>query len=295
MSTKTWFLSTRKMSPRKEINVQFAEGNCDSFIANKICKEGDKVLIGHGGETSYKLGEVCLLNDEIIIDPKYALKPLLIFSQNPVKNDIKSAAKWEPFEKAGDIEGKDAYSLFGVGKDTVTEYYATDVIYMNIMQAITVLAFPEMSDEKEVKRAKSYLKKKKAIPSTLYKWKYNADFFYLTGMYDGWKEDILSLELWEKPELEALDLGFVDDEYLVFESFDGPESMKIIYEDEEYANALNELIYRSVYTVLIDIEAENLIAASLNAKPPIGNFIEKLIQYADEKGAEGCKQLFENY
>ena len=38
MSTNTWFLSTRKMSPRKEIKVQFTEGNCDSFIANKIVK-----------------------------------------------------------------------------------------------------------------------------------------------------------------------------------------------------------------------------------------------------------------
>ena len=308
---KNWFLSVKSASPKQTLSVCFADGKEYKYLGTGKVAEGNPVVIDYGGATSYMMGNVVKVEDGIKIKRDYALRPLFTFSTDPGKTEIRSNVIG--MQKLEEIE--DVFNQFSQGEnvDHSEEFRIVDFLILGVLNALTVIAYPDLSPAEKVVEAKAFLAEEKPIPGIVFGRaftdKYYGEIFaecryaefsevILTGHYPGWKEDLLSCGFWESEEFKNLeiDTDWNNEETAYFLYFyDGSNAMeKYFSECEEFRAITNELVFRSALSVLIRGGFTNLLKAALSVEMPIKSFYQKLIQFADEIGSTECGELLKS-
>lgn len=308
---RKWFLSSTPASPKQLLHITFKDGKTYKYAGTGKVEVGDPVVIDYGGATSYCFGNVSKIESGTNINKKNTLPSLFPFSKNPDKKDIKkNFDNMVGMDKIENVSGYFKYEDCEVNQD---RFHPIDHLVKGVLNAITVIAFPELSDDEDtVTRAKMYLRKKRPIPSFVFSKKY-VDKYYgyffdilrlaekaevsLTGFYPGWKETINSFDF---SPLEAADKTFEktwDSKekafYLYFEW--GSKKLKDAADScKGFAEMTNELVFRSALSILIRGGFVNLLQAALSSEMPIKGFYNELISFADEIGSTECSKLLKS-
>ena len=304
-SGKNWFLSMKPASPKQTISVAFENGKSYKYLGTSRVNVSDPVVIDWGGATSYHMGNVDSIEDGVTIKRSHALKPLLVFSTNPEKAEIKRNSQGMCcLEDVIDIE-----SYFNLGEPySENRFRIIDFLVCGVLNAISVAAFPAMSKPEIVAEAKEYLKKEKIVPSLMFSKEFT-DHYYgemwdgimyaeqsevaFTGFYPGWKEQIQNCEFLKSAAFKSLDIDLDVKENVIYMYFPkgSAKRTKFFSECEEFKQLANELVMRSALSILIRGGFINLLNAALSTQMPIKNFYQKLIAFADEVGSTECSAL----
>ena len=295
---KNWFLSYRKAAPQKALKIEFNDGRSYEYLSKVNCEVGDTAVIDFGGATSYSMGQVINVEKNTTLQPTRAVRPLFIFSDEPTKKDLKVNATADKSVKEYDWAAEHRWKGCCV----------IDHFVKNVLDAITVLAFPELVTKPDITAAKKYLKTSFKIPPVFFSSKYfeQIEFCELfgegnisfSGFYPGWFEDFKSKSFF------TADLGyectldnFVDKKYSQFNNYKVEYSpnekklIRILKSDPEMVETVNELVYRSALSILIRGGFVNLLKAALTVEMPIGGFYDKLVDYAKEIGSDYCYEV----
>ena len=296
-SKKNWFLSYRKAAPQKALKIEFNDGRSYEYLSKVNCEVGDTAVIDFGGATSYSMGQVVNVEDNKTLKPAKAVRTLFIFSDEPTKKDLKNNAADKAIQKY----------------DWMAEHRwkgccIIDHFVKNVLDAITVIAFPELSGKAEITAAKKYLKTSFKLPAEFFAKDYFSQLefceacgdgnFSFSGFYPGWLEDFKSKSFF------TADLGdectfedFVDEKNSQFNNYEVVYSpyekklIKLLKSDPEMAETVNELVYRSALSILIRGGFVNLLKAALTVEMPIGGFYDKLVDFAKEIGSDYCYEV----
>lgn len=287
---KIWFLSHVPTSRMVEVDLKFTNGKKYKYISRVDCEVGDIFVPDFGGATSHCIGHVNYVTEFKTVKVSRALKPLFVFSTDPDEKAIQRNVKAKKTLNPEKIFCEHKYN----GCCIVDHYIA------NVLDSITVLAFPEFSNDRAITAAKKYLKTQCFVPSELFgeDIKNMLDYsiaagignIVFSGYYPGWLENFKSLDFWNKDCIKKV----------ISDTYEKNNCYKIEYEksskragdlfekDPEFLEAFNELVYRSALSILIRGGFVNLLEAALTAEMPIDAYYDKLIDYADEIGSIYC-------
>ena len=309
-ANKDWYLSMKPAAPKQTLEVKFNDGKSYKYLGTGQVKVGEPVMIGYGGATSYRMGNVVSAENGITIKRTHALKPLFTFSTDPGKAEIKKNI--EGMNKIDEI--KEVSSYFSSSDLSHEEaFQVVDYLIMGVLNAITVVAYPQLSGSNAVNSAKAFLAEMMPIPGIVFG-KDFCDAYYgyyfdilryadnaevaLTGHYPGWDEDLLKCEFWKSEKFKELKMSTAWNDnktayYLYFEN--GSDSIEEYFSKcEEFRSITNELIVRSALSILIRGGFLNLLKAALSVEMPIKGFYKELIDFADEIGSTECSDLLKS-
>ena len=306
-----WYLSVKSPSPKQTISVRFENGKEYKYLGTGKVNRGDPVLIDFGGASSYMMGNVSATESGITIKRTHALKPLFAFSTNPDKAELKANSKGVKDL----VEVDDAAGCFpsSFGADTEDEFRVVDFLATGVLNAITVIAYSELSTPDSIKEAKEFLTKEKPVPGLVFS-KAFTDAYYgtymsglrhaesaevaFTGFYPGWDEELLNCAFWNSDEYKDLKIDTEwDDRKMVYYLYflNGSKKREKYFSScEEFKTFTNELVFRSALSVLIRGGCVNLLKAALSVEMPIKGFYKKLIAFADEIGSTECSVLLKS-
>lgn len=303
-----WYLSMRPASPKQTISVKFEDGKSYKFLGTGIVNIGDPVIIDYGGASSYKMGNVDGIEDGITIKRTHALKPMFCFTTNPGKTEIKknvAGMKW-----LNRVEDAAPYFDLNEGADNTDKFHVVDYLVGSVLNAITVVAFPSLSNADTVNAAKAFLTQEKSVPSLIFEKQFTDPYYGVwfdilrradsaevafTGFYPGWKDELLKCSFLKADALKACGVEAEWDAketayYLYFE--DGSEELAAFFAgNEEFKTFTNELVLRSALSVIIRGGFVNLLEAALSVEMPIKGFYDKLKAFAKEIGSSRCYEL----
>ena len=308
---RNWYLSVKSPSPKQTLSVRFEDGKEYKYLGTGKVNVGDPVLIDYGGASSYMMGNVSAAVSGTAIKRTHALKPLFAFSTNPDKAGLKANS----LGVKGLEVVKDAAGCFNYNSGPYTEgqFRVVDFLVKGVLNAITVIAYPELSTPGSIKEAKEFLAKEKPVPALLFS-KAFTDAYYgcymddlrfadnaevaFTGFYPGWDEELLGCAFWNSDDYKDLKIVAEWDDrriayYLYFK--DGSEKLEKYFSScEEFKTFTNELVFRSALSVLIRGGCVNLLKAALSVGMPVKGFYKKLIAFADEIGSTECSALLKS-
>ena len=308
---KKWYLSVKSPSPKQTLSVRFEDGKEYKYLGTGKINVGDPVIIDFGGATSYMMGNVAKTEDGITIKRTHALKPLFAFSTDPGKPELKENSKGvKDLVEVGDVAGFFP-STFGAA--TEDEFRVVDFLALGVLNAITVIAYQELSTSDSIREAREFLAKEKPVPGIVFS-KAFTDTYYgyymsglrhadsaevsLTGMYPGWADDLLGCSFWASEEYKDLKIetDWNDNKtaYYLYFTNGSKKLAKYFTECAEFQAITNELVFRSALSVLIRGGCVNLLKAALSVEMPINGFYQKLIAFADEIGSTECSALLKN-
>lgn len=305
---KKWFLSVKPASPKQTLAVKFEEGKAYKFIGTGIVNIGDPVIIDYGGASSYKMGTVKGIEKGITIKRTHALKPLFTFTTDPDKSAIKKNTTF--IKELTEIEDVDSYfDDFSLDEDA-DKFHVIDHLVGGVLNAISVVAFPNLAGAAAVDKAKLFLAAEKPVPGFVFGQKFSDRFFAassgipyhadsaensFTGFYPGWKEDLLNCDVWKSGDLSNVKMTWDSREqayYLYY--LDGSETMENLFNSNDgFKKMTNELVFRSALSILIRGGFVNLLEAALSVEMPIKGFYEKLRGFAKEIGSNESYDLLE--
>ena len=308
---KKWYLSVKSPSPKQTLSVRFADGKEYKYLGTGKVNVGDPVLIDFGGATSYMMGNVSATENGITIKRTHALKPLFAFSTDPGKPELKENSKGvKGLVEIGDVAG---FFPSTFGADTEDEFRIVDFLVLGVLNAITVIAYQELSTPDSITEAREFLSKEKPVPGMVFS-KAFTDTYYgyymsglrraetaevsFTGFYPGWADDLLGCSFWDSEEYKdlKLDAEWNDNKTAYYLYFTNGNKKRAGYfsECEEFRTFTNELVFRSALSVLIRGGCVNLLKAALSVEMPIKGFYQKLIEFADEIGSTECSALLKS-
>lgn len=308
---KNWFLSLKSPSPKQTLTVYFADGKEYKYLGTGRVSKGDPVLIDFGGASSYMMGNVVATENGITIKRTHALKPLFAFSTDPGKSELKENSKGvKGLVEIGDVAGCFSSNPYAC---TENEFRVVDFLVSSALNAITVIAYPELSTPDSIKEAREFLAKEKPVPGLVFS-KPFTDAYYgyrapglrsadssevaFTGFYPGWDEELLGCAFWNSDEYKDLKIETEwDDRKMVYYLYflNGSKKREKYFSTcEEFKTFTNELVFRSALSVLIRGGCVNLLKAALSVEMPIKGFYKKLIAFADEIGSTECSSLLKS-
>lgn len=308
-ASKKWFLSVKPASPKQTLAVKFEEGKAYKFIGTGIVNIGDPVIIDYGGASSYKMGTVKGIEKGITIKRTHALKPLFTFTTDPDKSAIKKNTTF--IKELTEVEDVDSYfDDFSLYEDS-DKFHVIDHLVGGVLNAISVVAFPNLASAAAVDKAKLFLAAEKPVPGFVFGQKFSDRFFAassdipyhadsaensFTGFYPGWKEDLLNCDVWKSGDLSNVKMTWDSREqayYLYY--LDGSETMENLFNSNDgFKKMTNELVFRSALSILIRGGFVNLLEAALGVQMPIADFYDKLSDFAKEIGSDACYELLKS-
>lgn len=297
-------------SERKSYKAVKAEvlktGKTYTYFTRSPLKVGDKALIGFYGFTpslneSSEDAYFCLAktskNIATVVDlngnktPKaYRVVLDLGFTKNVTKKIINDCAKFMNIEESDLI-------LISTRIDHVNDsdcFRPISRFVRRIIAAATVLAFKEYASKESISRANEILATRHSFPMQIF----DAESFFADGhtleLEDVYmKPDYESIEALKEKYGELIDKSWWreddDDEtpplyHLYIDRDDDKDEIDKIGYD-----ALDEYINKSVFTsamaVMIQADLKNLMEAFLSANPPIDDYLDYMIEYANSLGA----------
>lgn len=307
-ANKKWYLSMKPASPKETLEVKFDDGKAYKFLGTGQVKAGDPVIIDYGGASSYKMGNIVGIEKGITIKRAHALKPLFTFTTNPGKAEIKkNLTGIVEYKEAKDFS--DSFDDFYLYNNN-DRFHIVDHLVGGVLNAISVVAFPDLAGDKAVTKAKLFLAEEKSVPDFIFGRDFSDMYFAagsdipcaaetaensFTGFYPGWKDHLLSCDVWES------DLGRVEktwDEreqayYLYYKN--GSKKLESIFKkSESFKKMTNELVFRSALSILIRGGFKNLLEAALSVQMPIMGFYDKLIEFAKDIGSNECYDVLKS-
>ena len=312
-----WFLSSRPLRPRHTLSIKLNNGKTYKYLASCRAKPGDQALIDFGGASSYQMGNVESIEKGAAVKGNHALLPLFTFSTTPEKADIK-----ENIEGVKDYESvEEARWYFDLETfEGATEHFrVVDVLVQSVLNAVSVIAHPELATKDQINEAKAFLAKERPIPAIMFSKEFcnhyfnnrNNIYFLLakcsetafTGFYPGWKDDLKKCAFLNDPKLEELGVrvdysgGKGEHDYVVYlyYAIEGSDELADYFSgNAEFKAFTNELVFRSALSILIRGGLVNLLKAALSVEMPIRSFYDKLIAFADEIGSTECAKLLKS-
>ena len=306
---KKWYLSMSPASPKQTLDVQFCDGVSYKYLGTGKVSIGDPVIIDYGGASSYQMGNVIAIDQGVTIKRSHALKPLFTFTTDPGKNEIKrNAAAVKEMAEVKDVSSyfSDFYLC-----DNNGVFHVVDCLVDEVLNAISVVAFPELAGVNAVNKAKLFLAEEKHIPSFVFGKEFTDTYFgasadvpysaetaetSLTGFYPGWKEAVVKCDAWESEELAKVNREWDEREqayYLYYKK--GTNKLKKFFAgNESFKRVINELVFRSALSIIIRGGLKNLLEAALSVQMPIKGFYDKLIGFAKEIGSDECYEVLRN-
>ena len=285
-------------SPKETLEVKFDDGKAYKFLGTGQVKVGDPVIIDYGGASSYKMGNVIGIEKGITIKRSHALKPLFTFTTNPGKTEIKK-------NLAGIVEmkeAKDASSYFDSFYlyNNNDKFHIVDHLVGEVLNAISVVAFPVLAGDKAVTKAKIFLAEENNVPvyfaagSDIPCAAETAENSF-TGFYPGWKEDLLNCEVWEN-NLGRVEKTWDEREQAYYLCYtNGSKKLENLFnKSESFKKMTNELVFRSALSILIRGGFKNLLEAALSVQMPITGFYDKLIEFAKDIGSNECYDVLKS-
>ena len=305
-ANEKWYLSMKPASPKETLNVEFEDGKSYKFLGTGIVNVGDPVVIDYGGASSYKMGNVVGIEKGITIKRTHALKPLFTFTTNPGKTEIKK-------NLAGVVEMKEVddvspyFDSFYLDRNN-DRFHVVDQLVSGILNAITVVAFPELAGDKAVNKAKVFLAEEKYVPGFLFGSEFTGTYFAagsdspmqaetaetsLTGFYPGWKEDLLKCSVWGSDGLGRMERVWDEREqaYYLYYLKGSKNLEKKFSSSDDFKKMTNELAFRSALSILIRGGFRNLLEAALSVQMPIADFYDKLVEFAEDIGSIECYEV----
>ena len=307
-ANKKWYLSMKPASPKETLEVKFDDGKAYKFLGTGQVKVGDPVIIDYGGASSYKMGNVVGIEKGITIKRAHALKPLFTFTTNPGKPEIKKNLNGiVEYKEAKDFS--DSFDDFYLYNNN-DRFHIVDHLVEGVLNAISVVAFPDLAGDKAVTKAKLFLAEEKSVPDFIFGRDFSDMYFAagsdipcaaetaensFTGFYPGWKDHLLSCDVWRS------DLGRVEktwDEreqayYLYYKN--GSKKLESIFKkSDSFKKMTNELVFRSALSILIRGGFKNLLEAALSVQMPIAGFYDKLTEFAKDIGSNECYGVLKN-
>ena len=307
---RNWYLSVKSPSPKQTLSVRFEDGKEYKYLGTGKVDVGDPVVIDYGGATSYKMGNVVKTEDGITIKRTHALKPLFTFSTDPDKTAIRKNAEYiVGMESVDDIKAYFVEEYYSYSTSNVGKFRPVDHLLSGVLNAISVVAFPELARDDALNLAKQFLSKEKAIPAFMFGPKYAKMFFgysivpfdekiqdevILTGFYPGWDSYLKSFDFQALADMAPnFETTWGEDKLTFCLYFDkGNSSLeKYMAKRKDFAEMTNELVFRSALSILIRGGFTNLLRAALSVEMPIKGFYQKLIEFAEEIGSTECSKL----
>ena len=307
-ANKKWYLSMKPASPKETLEVKFDDGKAYKFLGTGQVKVGDPVIIDYGGASSYKMGNVVGIEKGFTIKRAHALKPLFTFTTNPGKAEIKK-------NLAGIVEmkeAKDASSCFDSFYlyNNNDRFHIVDHLVGEVLNAISVVAFPDLAGDKAVTKAKIFLAEEKSVPGFVFGRDFSDMYFAagsdvpcaaeyaensFTGFYPGWKEDLLNCEVWEN-NLGKVEKTWDEREQAYYLCYtNGSKKLENLFnKSESFKKMTNELVFRSALSILIRGGFKNLLEAALSVQMPITEFYNKLLEFAKDIGSSECYDVLKN-
>ena len=297
---KNWYLSAKQVKQNRTLSIKLNNGKKNYYLANVKTDVGDQVIIDYGGASSYQMGSVELIVKGLKVKRYYALQPLFTFSIEPGKTDIK--------ENAEGINGlahvKDVSGYFDF-MGNAGRFRVVDHLVKGVLNAITVVAYPQLADAKDVAKAKAFLAKEKPVPSLIFGKKFHGHYYaddecaeaIFTGFYPGWQDEMKQTEFFQDSTFIKLqqDMDIEFEDHVVFFYFDGDDEHERFFSDcKDFRSFTNELVFRSALSILIRGGFVNLLRAALSVKMPINAFYDKLIAFANDIGSTECAKLLES-
>lgn len=309
---KKWYLSMTPASPKQTLEVAFNDGKAYKFLGTGKVNIGDPVIIDYGGASSYKMGNVTEAVNGITIKRTHALKPLFVFTTEPDKTDLKKNAKaLKGLDDETDL--KAAFSAIRGIDLAENGFHVIDYFVAGVLNAISVIAFPELSGDKAVENAKAFLAVAKAVPGFVFGGE-ASNLFYdaissafpvypeeneysvsFTGFYPGWKEALLSCSIWDN-KMTKVDKYWSEKENAYFLSMaHGTGTLQTTFKkSSDFIMLTNELVFRSALSIIIRGGFLNLLDAALSTQMPIAEFYDDVVAFAKDIGSDACYQLLKS-
>ena len=306
---KKWYLSMRPASPKETLEVEFEDGKAYKFLGTGQVRVGDPVVIDYGGASTYKMGNVIRKEKGVTIKRTHALKPLFTFTTSPGKTEIKkNLAGIVEMNKPEDVS--QFFDEFYLNRNN-DRFHVVDQLAGSVLNAISVVAFPDLAGDKAVIKAKMFLAEEKSVPGFVFGSEFTGTYFAagsdspiqaetaetsFTGFYPGWKKDLLDCEVWNAEELSGIYKDWDEREqayYLYYTK--GTEAMENLFNSNAaFRKMTNELVFRSALSILIRGGFKNLLEAALSVQMPITDFYDKLVEFAKEIGSTECYEVLKN-
>lgn len=297
---KNWYLSAKQEKQNRTLSIKLNNGKKHDYLANVKTDVGDQVIIDHGGESSYQMGSVELIAKGLKVKRDYALQPLFTFSINPGKTDIDENA--EGIKGLDHVEDVSGYFDF-MGNEG--RFRIVDHLVQGVLNAITVLAYPQLAAANDVAKAKAFLAEEKPVPGLIFGEEFHGQYYdsdecaeaAFTGFYPGWQDEMKQTDFFQDSTFIKLqqDMDIEFEDHVVFFYFDGDDEHERFFSDcKDFRSFTNELVFRSALSILIRGGFVNLLRAALSVKMPINAFYDKLIAFANDIGSTECAKLLES-
>ncbi len=211
-----WYLSSVGM--KESLEVELLNGAVYKYRTRKQVAVGELVVIGRGYKTSGEMGRVKKILPLGSTKASHTALAYYSFKKNPSAEELKKNAtgivEYDSIEKI--VKKTSSYKTMDPGA-----FAYVDSTVDSILNAITVLAYPNLITAQMRKKAEDYLAVTRTVPGFLfgsgmkdiYIWTWSVtgsgphpltcpQVLY-TGYYPGWKEELKSLSVWK----EVADLG----------------------------------------------------------------------------------------
>ena len=306
---KKWYLSMRPASPKETLEVEFEDGKAYKFLGTGQVRVGDPVVIDYGGASSYKMGNVIRKEKGVTIKRTHALKPLFTFTTSPGKTEIKkNLAGIVEMNKPEDVS--QFFDGFYLDRNN-DRFHVVDQLVGSVLNAISVVAFPDLAGDKAVIKAKMFLAEEKSVPGFVFGREFTGTYFAadsdapiqaetaetsFTGFYPGWKKDLLECEVWKAKELSDIykDWDERDQAYYLYYT-KGTKALEDLFNNNaDFRKMTSELVFRSALSILIRGGFKNLLEAALSVQMPISDFYDKLVEFARDIGSSECYEVLKN-
>ena len=306
---KKWYLSMKPASPKETLEVEFDDGKAYKFLGTGQVNVGDPVVIDYGGASSYKMGNVIRKEKGVTIKRTHALKPLFTFTTSPGKTEIKkNLAGIVEMNKPEDVS--QFFDEFYLNRNN-DRFHVVDQLAGSVLNAISVVAFPDLAGDKAVIKAKMFLAEEKSVPGFVFGSEFTGTYFAagsdspiqaetaetsFTGFYPGWKDDLKECSVWKAKELARVTKQWDEREqayYLYYTK--GTKALEDLFNNNtDFRKMTSELVFRSALSILIRGGFKNLLEAALSVQMPISDFYDKLVEFAKDIGSIECYEVLKN-
>ena len=209
-SSKQWYLSSVPM--KASLEVQLSDGKRYKYRARRRVGIGDPVVIGRGAKTTGEMGTVTKIMDLSATKKSHTAEAMYSFCQTPSNEEIQKCA--DAIIDMGTFEKVSKKFTFSPGN-----FAYVDSMVEVLLNAASVLAYPEFATSTAKKKAIECLQTEKTVPGFLYgegmqnpQYYYrgtltdnNFKLFYIdypevifSGYYPGWDKKLFALSVWKK-------------------------------------------------------------------------------------------------
>ena len=284
---KAWCISPKFQKSPQQITVELNNGKSYKYACRFPVAEGDVVVIGKefkkdfvstlwGSATTGSMGIASDFKPKLEIKRTNAVEVEFVFTQNVDKKLITACTK--------DLDMDANQGLMKLWSTTyVQAIYPISLLIGKLLSASSIIAFPEFASKDAIQKASDYICKPQIMEGALWS---------LTTLYD-WHPDIylrdIHINVGEKneEELGAIDIDIENGAILSKNRGETPNKKMNQY--------INKYAYMGAVSIMVRGGFKNLLSAFLSANPPIGDFLNELIEVLGKLDCKESLALIEEY